>query len=69
MTHLMMATTIYSALLWHSFCLLVKPVTVGPGDAVKIQYLRKMRMIGIGLIHCLILNIFTGALVAGIGAG
>ena len=28
MTHLMMATTIYSALLWHSFLLLVKPPTV-----------------------------------------
>ncbi len=28
MTHLMMATTIYSALLWHSFALLIKPVIV-----------------------------------------
>ena len=28
MTHLMMATTIYSALLWHSFSLLVPPVIV-----------------------------------------
>jgi cytochrome c oxidase assembly protein subunit 15 len=28
MTHLMMATTIYSALLWHSFCLLIKPAPV-----------------------------------------
>lgn len=28
MTHLMMATTLYSALLWHSFILLVKPTMV-----------------------------------------
>jgi hypothetical protein len=36
---------------------------------MKIAYLRKIRMIGIVMIKCLLLNIFTGALVAGIGAG
>lgn len=69
MTHLMMATTIYSALLWHSFILLVKPATVTDSEVLKIKYLRKMRIIGIILIKCILLNIFTGALVAGIGAG
>ena len=36
---------------------------------MKIAYLKKMRLIGIILLKCLLLNIFTGALVAGIGAG
>jgi hypothetical protein len=36
---------------------------------LKIAYLRKLRITGIVLLHCLLLNIFTGALVAGIGAG
>lgn len=69
MTHLMMATTIYAALLWHSFALLIKPAVVEPHEVLKIAYLRKIRMIGIVLLKCLLLNIFTGALVAGIGAG
>ena len=29
MTHLMMATTIYSGLIWNAFALLVKPAAVG----------------------------------------
>lgn len=69
MTHLMMATTIYSALIWHAFSLVIKPISISPNDTVRIQYLRKIRIIGIILIKCLILNIFSGALVAGIGAG
>jgi cytochrome c oxidase assembly protein subunit 15 len=69
MTHLMMATTLYAALLWHSFCLLIKPVAVEATDAVQLKNLRRSRIIGILLIKCLILNIFTGALVAGIDAG
>ena len=69
MTHLMMATTIYSALLWHSFCLLIKPTPVESHEILKMAYLKKIRVIGIILIKCLLLNIFTGALVAGIGAG
>ena len=36
---------------------------------MKLAYLKKMRLIGIVLLKCLLLNIFTGALVAGIGAG
>lgn len=69
MTHLMMATTIYSALLWHSFCLLIRPAPVESYEILKIAYLKKIRLIGIVLLKCLLLNIFTGALVAGIGAG
>ena len=69
MTHLMMATTIYSALIWHAFSLVIKPINVAPTDVVKITFLKKIRFIGIILIKCLILNIFSGALVAGIGAG
>jgi len=72
MTHLLMATTIYSAVLWHAFSLLIKPPQFDPNDAndkLKIKYLRKIRIIGIIMIKCLILNIFTGALVAGIDAG
>lgn len=69
MTHLMMATTIYAALVWHSFCLLIKPTVVEQHEILKLAYLKKIRMIGIVLIKCLLLNILTGALVAGIGAG
>ena len=69
MTHLMMATTIYSALLWHSFSLLIKPIVVDPNDHARYKYLKKIRLLGIVLIKCLLLNIFTGALVAGIDAG
>ena len=69
MTHLMMATTIYSALLWHSFSLLIKPAIVSAEETAKIKYLKKIRLIGIIIVKCLILNIFSGALVAGIDAG
>ena len=69
MTHLMMATTIYSAVLWHSFSLLIKPIAVDAADEKKLKYLRKIRILGIVLVKCLLINIFTGALVAGIDAG
>ena len=69
MTHLMMATTIYATLVWHSFSLLIKPTVVEQHEILKLAYLKKIRMIGIVLIKCLLLNILTGALVAGIGAG
>lgn len=65
----MMATTLYSALLWHSFCLLVKNPEVLEHELNKVAYLKRIRIIGIVLVKCLLLNIFTGALVAGIGAG
>ena len=65
----MMATTIYAGLMWNAFSLLIKPVAVDPSELAKLAYLKKLRFIGVGLIHCLILNMFTGALVAGIGAG
>jgi cytochrome c oxidase assembly protein subunit 15 len=68
-THLMMATTIYAALLWHSFHLIIKPIEVNQSDVNKIAYLKKVRRVGIVLLKFVLLNIFTGALVAGIDAG
>ncbi len=40
-----------------------------PNDVAKLKYLKSMRLIGIIMIKCLILNILTGAFVAGIDAG
>ena len=60
---------LYSAVLWHSFKLLIKPLQVDPADINKLKYLRKVRIIGIVMIKFLMLNIFSGALVAGIDAG
>lgn len=68
-THLGMATTLYAGLLWSCFSLLIKPTEVDPQDLAKIKYLRSLRIIGIVMIKCLILNILTGAFVAGIHAG
>lgn len=68
-THLAMATTLYAGLLWHSFKLLIKPTEVDPQDAVKLKYLKNLRIIGIVMLKCLLLNILTGAFVAGIDAG
>jgi heme A synthase len=42
---------------------------VDPQDIAKIKYLRSLRIIGIIMVKCLILNILTGAFVAGIDAG
>lgn len=68
-THLGMATTLYAGLIWNSFQLLIKPTEVDAGDTAKLKYLRGLRITGIILIKCLILNILTGAFVAGIDAG
>jgi cytochrome c oxidase assembly protein subunit 15 len=68
-THLGMATTLYAGLLWNSFSLLIKPTEVDPTDVAKLKYLKNIRLIGIIMIKCLILNILTGAFVAGINAG
>lgn len=68
-THLGMATTLYAGLVWNSFALLIKPTQVDAGDTVKLKYLRSVRILGIVLVKCLILNILTGAFVAGIDAG
>lgn len=68
-THLGLATTLYAGLLWNSFNLLIKPTEVDPSDVAKLKYLRGLRIIGIVMIKCLILNILTGAFVAGIDAG
>ncbi len=69
MTHLMMATMIYSGVLYNAFTLLIKPAPVDPNDLTQLKYLRKLRIIGLIMIKCLLLNIFSGALVAGIDAG
>lgn len=69
MTHLMMATAIYSGILYNAFTLLIKPAPVDPSNLQYIKYLRKLRIIGIVMIKCLLLNILSGALVAGIDAG
>jgi cytochrome c oxidase assembly protein subunit 15 len=69
MTHLMMATAIYSGILYNAFTLLIKPTPVDPNNLEQIKYLKKMRIIGIVMIKCLLLNIISGALVAGIDAG
>ena len=68
-THLGLATTLYAGLIWNSFALLIKPASVDPSDTAKLKYLRSIRIIGIVLVKCLILNILTGAFVAGIDAG
>jgi cytochrome c oxidase assembly protein subunit 15 len=68
-THLGMAATLYSGLIWHAFSLLIEPIAVDAQDAARLKYLRSVRLIGIVLIKCLILNILTGAFVAGIDAG
>jgi heme a synthase len=67
--HLAMATTLYGGLLWNSFNLLIKPTEVDLQDAAKVKYLKSIRLIGIVMLKCLILNILTGAFVAGIDAG
>lgn len=69
MTHLMMATAIYSGILYNAFTLLIKPTSIDPNNLEQIKYLRKMRILGLVIIKCLLLNIFSGALVAGIDAG
>lgn len=39
------------------------------GDLAKIKYLRGLRIMGLIMVNCLIVNILTGAFVAGIDAG
>lgn len=68
-THLGMATTLYAGLMWNAFSLLLRPIVVDAADAVQLRYMRRLRVTGIILIKCLILNIMTGAFVAGIDAG
>lgn len=68
-THLGMATILYSNLLWNAFNLLLTIPAVDPSDLKTIKYLRNLRFLGIGLLHCLVFNILSGAFVAGIDAG
>lgn len=62
----MMATFIYSGLMWNSFAVLVNPSSANPASFPQIK---RTRLIALIIIKCLLLNIFTGALVAGIDAG
>lgn len=64
--HLMMATFIYSGLLWNSFAVLINPSSANPNSFPQIK---RTRLIGLLIFKCLLFNIFTGALVAGIDAG
>jgi cytochrome c oxidase assembly protein subunit 15 len=68
-THLGMATTLYTGLLWQSFSLLIEPTQVEAHDHARLKYLRSIRLIGIVLIKCIIINLLTGAFMAGINAG
>jgi len=69
MTHLMMATFIYAGVLYNAFVLLIKPTPIDAADISQLKYLRKMRIIGLILVKCVLFNILSGALVAGIDAG
>jgi cytochrome c oxidase assembly protein subunit 15 len=69
MTHLGMATIIYSGVVYNAFTLLIKPIPVDAIDVAQLKYLRKIRIIGLIMIKCILLNILSGALVAGIDAG
>lgn len=69
MTHLGMATIIYSGVVYNAFTLLIKPIPVDAIDVNQLKYLRKIRIIGLVMIKCILLNILSGALVAGIDAG
>ena len=64
-----MATTLYAGLIWHAFTLLIKPLDVNSEDLARLKYLRKIRIIGVVMIKLILLNIMSGALVAGIDAG
>jgi heme a synthase len=68
-THLGLATTLYSGLVWSAFSLLIPATKIDPSDTASLKYHRNLRLLGIILVKCLILNILTGAFVAGIDAG
>ena len=64
--HLMMATFIYTGLVWNSFAVLL---TLPSCSADAMPQTKRVRLIALIMIKCLFFNIFTGALVAGIDAG
>lgn len=61
-----MATFIYTGLLWNAFGVLCNFTSANPN---AISQIKRTRLIALLIIKCLMLNIFTGALVAGIDAG
>lgn len=63
----MMATFIYIGLFYNSLKVLMP--TVAGMDASEWGRVKNIRLFGILLIKCILLNIFSGALVAGIDAG
>lgn len=65
--HLMMATVIYMGLFYNGLKVLAG--NPSPLSETSAKSVRGVRLLGIILIKCLLLNIFTGALVAGIDAG
>jgi cytochrome c oxidase assembly protein subunit 15 len=65
--HLMMATFIYMGLFYNGLKLLVATGT--PALESGRKSVKNIRFMAILLIKCMLFNIFTGALVAGIDAG
>jgi heme A synthase len=61
----MMATFIYMGLFYNALPLLITSASA----AGNLAAVKRIRLISILLIKCLLLNIFSGALVAGIDAG
>lgn len=62
----MMATFIYMGLFYNSLALLFANPATG---SFNLAGIKNIRFISIILLKCLLLNIFSGALVAGIDAG
>lgn len=65
--HLMMATFIYMGLFYNALPLLIPSTTLSAG--FSLGSIKNIRLISIIMLKCLLLNIFSGALVAGIDAG
>ena len=72
-THLSIALTIYSTLLWQSMNLLRNNNSQYGGGLVKgisnIKQARYLKKYGILIIHLVAFNLLSGAMVAGIEAG
>lgn len=62
----MMATFIYTGLLWNTFAVLGN---ISPAAVEALPQIKRVRLIALLILKCLFFNIFTGALVAGIDAG
>lgn len=67
-THLNMAVLLYSGLVWNGLTLVRKPQQAALSLS-NIKSNSTMRILCIGLLHFIALNIMSGAVVAGIDAG